>query len=227
MKTKMLGLMLLGIASSALAIERGELDNRIHTLTAKFEAMQQDPTKGIPVETLRKAKGIVLLDRTKAGFLFAYQGGAGVAMVRDTKSAHWSPAAFLKADEGSLGFQIGGQQSFIVILFMETNFTRWLTEQSGRYGGEARGTAGDTTAGVEGEAPPQEPSVLVFDSRQGLYGGAAVKGGSITPDNSANSVYYGRPVTISDILFGDKVKPTEATLALVDQIVASSKLVKN
>jgi lipid-binding SYLF domain-containing protein len=86
MKTALVGLFLLGFAATALAIDKAELDNRIRTLTAKFEAMQQKPDKSIPAETLGKAKGIVLLDRTKAGFVFAYQGGGGVAMVKQGNS---------------------------------------------------------------------------------------------------------------------------------------------
>lgn len=226
MKKTILGLMLLGIAGTALAVGRSELDDRIRALTAKFEAMQQDPVKGIPAETLRKAKGIVLLDRTKAGVVFAYQGGSGVAMVKDS-SGHWSPAAFLRAQDASLGAQIGGQHSFIVMVFMSTNFDRWLTGQQERFGAEATGTAGDSTKGVESETVPQEPSVLIFDSHQGLFGGAAVKGGSIMADDGANSAYYGQPLTISDILFGKKVKPSETTLALVEQITASSKQARN
>jgi lipid-binding SYLF domain-containing protein len=226
MKTKILGLMLLGIASSTFAVDRVELDNRIRTLTAKFETLQQDPAKAIPAETLRKAKGIVLLDRTKAGVVFAYQGGSGLAMAKDAPG-QWSPAAFLKADEASLGAQIGGQHSFIVMVFMDTNFDRWLNDEKARYGGEARGTAGDSSAGVEGETGPQEPSVLVFNSREGLFGGAAGKAGSITFDAPANRIYYGQPLTANDILFGGKVSPTEAAQALADQIAASSRLARN
>ena len=226
MKTKMLGLMLLGIASSAFAVGRVELDNRIRSLTAKFETLQQDSAKAIPAETLGKAQGIVLLDRTKAGVAFAYQGGSGVAMAKDA-SGRWSPAAFLRADEASLGAQIGGQKSFIVMVFMDTNFERWLKDEKERFGAEARGTAGDSTSGVESQTGPREPSVLIFDSRQGLFGGAALKGGSIRFDDPANRIYYGQPLTANDILFGGKVSPTEAALALADQIAASSKLARN
>src|ERR1044071_9535183 len=141
MKTAIVGLFALGFAVSAFALDKTELDNRIRTLTAKFEALQQKPDKRIPAETLAKAKGIVLLDRTKAGFIFAYQGGGGVAMVKNGNSDKWSPAAFLSANEASLGFQVGGQHSFIVILFMNTNSTRLLTEPNVQFGGEARGTA--------------------------------------------------------------------------------------
>src|SRR2546425_12454666 len=135
MKTIALSLALLSFASSTFAIEKAELERRIHSLTSKFEALQQK--NPIPAENLRRAKGIVLLDRTKAGFLFAYQGGAGVAMVKDHDK--WSPAAFLSANEASLGFQVGSQQAFIVILLMDTNATRLLTEPSFEFGGEARG----------------------------------------------------------------------------------------
>ena len=214
----------MGFAATALAIDKAELDNRIRTLTAKFEAMQQKPDKSIPAETLHKAKGIVLLDRTKAGFVFAYQGGSGVAMVKNASSEKWSPAAFLSANEASLGFQVGGQQSFIVILFMNTNSTRWLTEPNLQFGGEARGTAGDSSTGAEGNVAPREPSVLVYDDRKGLYGGAAIKGDAIAPDETANRVYYGQAVSVSEILFENKVKPTETAAQLAGKIAERSKV---
>ena len=224
MKTALVGLFLLGFAATALAIDKAELDNRIRTLTAKFEAMQQKPDKSIPAETLGKAKGIVLMDRTKAGFVFAYQGGGGVAMVKQGNSEKWSPAAFLSANEASLGFQVGGQQSFIVILFMNTNSTHLLTEPNLQFGGEARGTAGDSSIGAEGNVAPAEPSVLVYDDRKGLYGGAAIKGGAIAPDETANRVYYEKAVTMSEILFENKVKPTETAAQLAGKIAERSKV---
>jgi len=224
MKTALVGLFVLSFSATVLAIDKAELDNRVRTLTAKFEALQQKPDKSIPAESLRKAKGIVLLDRTKAGFVFAYQGGSGVAMVKDAKTDKWSPAAFLTANEASLGFQIGGQQSFIVILFMNTNSTHLLTEPNVQFGGEARGTAGDSSVGAEGNVAPREPSVLVYDDRKGLYGGAAIKGGAIAPDETANRVYYEKALTMSEILFENKVKPTETAAQLAAKIAERSKV---
>lgn len=226
MKRAFVGLFVLGFAARVVALDKVELDNRIRTLTAKFEALQQKPDKSIPAETLGKARGIVLLDRTKAGFVFAYQGGSGVAMVKDAKSDKWSPPAFLTANEASLGFQIGGQQSFVVILFMNTNSTRLLTEPNVQFGGEARGTAGDSSAGAEGNVAPREPSVLVYDDRKGLYGGAAIKGDAIAPDDTANRVYYEKAVTVGEILFENKVKPTETAVQLASKIAERSKVAK-
>ncbi len=226
MKSITLALICLGFAGTSLATDRVELGNRVRMLAAKFEALQLNPTKRIPVETLREAKGIVLLDRTKAGLLFAFQGGSGVAMLKAEKPDQWGPVAFLSANEASLGFQVGGQQAFVVILLMDDNATRLLTERKFQFGGEARGTMGDASSGVAGYVTPPEPSVLVFTDRQGLYGGAAIKGGAMAPDDSANLVYYGQPLTTSEILFDHKVKPTEEALALADRIAVSSKLAK-
>ena len=219
----MLGLTLLGFAGTAMAIDKAELDNRVRTLTAKLVAMQQKSDKSIPAETLSRARGIILLDRTKAGFIFAYQGGGGVAMVKDPKSDQWSPAAFLAAHEASLGFQVGGQQSFFVILLMNAEATRFLTEPNFEFGGEARGTAGNQTAGVAGTVASPEQPVMVFDDRQGLYGGAAIKGGAISPDEEANRAYYMQYLTMKDILFDNKVKPTDVAVELAGKISEFSK----
>ena len=217
MKNIIFGFCALLLAVSAFAKDKAELDNRIRKLTGKFEAMQSNPDKAIPADTLKKAQGIVLLDRTKAGFIFAFQGGSGLAMVKDAKSGKWSPPAFLTANEASLGFQIGGQQSFIVILLMNTHAARILTDGDIDFGGEARGTAGNSSAGAEGSIKSQ-PSVLVYDDRKGLYGGAALKGGALSTDEDGNNAYYGQYVTLEDILFKNKFQASEAANALVEKI---------
>ena len=221
MKTIILSLLLLGLTAPAYAQDLVQLDQRLQLLTAKFDALQHASDKCIPPDLLAKAKGIVLLDRTKAGFLFAYQGGNGVALVKNG-SGDWSPAAFLTASEASLGFQVGGEQNFFVILLMTTNAAEALTESTIDFGGEAQGTAGDQSAAVQGNVTP-EHSVIVYDDHQGLFGGASIKGGAISPDNNANEIYYDKFVTMSDILFDQKVKPSDATVALEQKISAYSK----
>lgn len=212
---KLLGtILVLVVAFGAKAVDRLSLDQKANTLLAKFELMQEKPDKRVPPQFLRKARAIILLDRTKAGFVFAYQGGGGVALVKD-KRGRWSPLAFMKADEASLGFQIGAQQSFVVILLMNEESARTLIADAAfEFGGEARGTAGDVSEGVEGKVDDIERAVLVFNDREGLFGGAAVKGGAISPDQTANCVYYGQPVTMEDILFKRKVKLSEAAVTL-------------
>ncbi|MDE3066055.1 MAG: lipid-binding SYLF domain-containing protein [Verrucomicrobiota bacterium] len=221
-KPILLVLALLGCAGQALALDRTQLDDRIRLLTAKFEALQRSPDQRVPADLLRQARGVVLLDRFKAGFLFAFQGGGGVALVRD-KSGHWSPAAFLTANEASLGFQVGGERNFCVILLMTTRATEALTGSTSNFGGEARGTAGNQSSGVEGKFTDSGQAALIFEDRNGFYGGVSIKGGTLSPDNRANEIYYGRYVSVRDILFGRKVASTPAEIELARQLSAFSK----
>ena len=215
-------LLLLVCAFPVHAQNQAQLDERIRTLTAKFETMQQTPDKRVPADMLEKAKGVILLDRTKAGFIFAFQGGGGVALVKN-KSGKWSPPAFLSANEASLGFQIGGEQDFYVILLMTTNATQALTDSTIDFGGEARGTAGNDSAGVEGKVASPEQSVIVYDSRQGLFGGVSIKGGAISSDDHANAVYYNQAVSMREILFDKKVTSTTTATDLAKKISDYSK----
>ncbi len=224
MRIALTGILFLGVALSAQAVDKAALDTRIRTLTYKLEELQSKPAKRIPPENLRKAQGIILLDRTKAGFIFAYQGGAGVAMVKDAKTGTWSPPAFLKANEASLGFQVGGQQAFVVVLLMNTNATQALTQASFDFGGEASGTAGDSTAKAEGTVNSDiKPLIMVYTDTSGLYGGAAIKGGAVSPDTDANAAYYGEFLTPNQILFEKKGKPSDAAAALAKKLTEFAK----
>ncbi|HTL55772.1 MAG TPA: lipid-binding SYLF domain-containing protein [Candidatus Limnocylindrales bacterium] len=211
-------LTILSLGCPAMALDRLSLEQKVQKLTLKFDALQAKPDKRVPADVLAKAKAIILLDRTKAGFIFAYQGGGGLAMVKD-KKGKWSPLAFVKADEASLGFQIGGEQTFFVILLMNDESAKTLNSDSTiEIGGEARGTAGDTSAGVEGKVEDVQRAVIIYNDRQGLFGGAAVKGGVISPDIDANLVYYDAAATMNDILFEKKFKATDSAVTLARKI---------
>ncbi|HUA68471.1 MAG TPA: lipid-binding SYLF domain-containing protein [Candidatus Saccharimonadales bacterium] len=222
MKALMMGLILTGFVSSTLAMDRAELDDRIRMLTAKFEALQAQPDKRVPAAVLRQAQGIILLDTTKAGFMFAFQGGDGVAMVKDNWG-NWSPVAFLNKKEASFGFQAGGEQNFYAILLMDTNTTQQLTQSQINVGGEAGGTAGSNSGSVDGRFNPPKESIRVYADRAGFYGGMAFKGGTLSPANNDNAVYYGQSVSMRDILFDRRVQPTQAAFDLADKIKTYSK----
>jgi SH3 domain-containing YSC84-like protein 1 len=222
MKAMLLGLLLFGFVSPVWAVDRAELDDRIRMLTGKFEALQAQSDKRVPADVLRKAQGIILLDTTKAGFMFAFQGGNGVAMVKD-KWGNWSPVAFVNRNEGSFGFQAGGEQNFYVILLMTTNATHVLLKPAIDFGAEAQGTAGDTSSRAEGKIVAPFQSVLVYDEHNGFYGGVAFKNGALVPNENDNQVYYGQYVSMRDILFAKKLEATPAAANLAEKIKTYSR----
>jgi SH3 domain-containing YSC84-like protein 1 len=223
MKWVIATLLLLGFAGTTLAVNQAELDHRIQMLTSKFEIMEAKPEKRIPPKLLSQAQGIVLLDRFKAGFLFAYEGGAGIAMARNPHTGGWSAPLFVSANQASLGFQAGGKESFVVILLMDKDAVHGLAANNFSFGGEASGTAGNATGGADGTVSSNQPSILVYSDASGLYGGVAVKGGNISPDTKAGIAYYGEYVSPEQILFEQKVKPSIAASRLAQVIQTDSK----
>ena len=215
--------LLFGLAVSGLAADRNDLDQRIRKLTDEFEAMRANPGKRISPELLQQAQGIILLDGTRAGLLFAYQHAGGIAMVKDPHTGQWGPVSFVGANEASQGLQIGGVHSFTVILIMSADASWTLANPVIKLGSEVSGTAGNATGRTEGAISSLEQTSMAYSDLHGLYAGAAIKGGSIWPDTGANLAYYGLPLSAKGILFDGKVKATAAAEELAQKISEASK----
>jgi lipid-binding SYLF domain-containing protein len=107
---------------------------------------------------------------------------------------------------------------------MNTNATRALTDSKVSFGGEASGTAGNSSGQAESTVPSDDKQlIMVYSDATGLYGGACVKGGALSPDNDANVAYYGQSLTPKEILFDNKGNPTEAATNLAQEIIQNSK----
>jgi lipid-binding SYLF domain-containing protein len=128
----------------------------------------------------------------------------------------------MNSHEGSFGAQIGGKSTFCVILLMTEAARDRLTASKVDWGGEAGGTGGSSSGGV-GDNFTEEPPMLVFGESKGLYGGAAIKGGSVAADDKANQKYYGQFYSIKDILFEKKVKPSETATDFAKKLEAAMK----
>src|SRR6266850_803013 len=65
------------------------------------------PEQGIPDAVLRDAKGLAILTRLKAGFVFSGEGGAGVVIARTPRG--WSAPSAIGTGGVGFGFQIGAE----------------------------------------------------------------------------------------------------------------------
>jgi lipid-binding SYLF domain-containing protein len=206
MKTFILMALILGLAGTATADPRADLDDSVRKLMARFDSLQANAEARIPSDKLKRAKGVIVMDRTKGGFVFGYERGFGISMVKHGDK--WGAFSFMNSNEGSFGAQIGGKNTFCVILLMSDAARDQLLESKVTFGGEAGGTGGSSSGGV-GDKFTTEPPVLVFGEAKGLYGGATIKGGNVAADDKANKDYYGKIYSLKDILFEKKVKPSE------------------
>ena len=140
MRRYLLTILFLGLAATTFAETKSELDDRVRKLMAQFDSLQANTEARIPADKLKKASGVILMERTKGGLVFGYEQGFGVAMVKN--KGEWSPFAFMNSHEGSFGAQIGGKSTFCVILLMTEAARDRLIASKVDWGGEAGGTGG-------------------------------------------------------------------------------------
>jgi len=182
---------------TARAAESGRLEQRLAAAAVNFEALQADPGRAIPPAILREARGLVILRETKAGLILGGKNGSGVALVKWTNG--WSAPAFYRVREAGIGLQAGWQSATFVHVLMTEAAVSALRTNDFRFGVGLRITSGPRTVGDEAKTSSLGSDVLVYSDTGGLFGGLAVEGGVLKPDDSANRAYHGRVAT--EILF--------------------------
>ena len=104
--------------------------------------VQEMPDQGIPEDLLRSCDGIAVIPSTiSAGLGIGGQYGQGIIMARSPKGGWSSPAIFTLAG-GSIGWQIGGQASDIVLLIMNRRSIDGILQGKFKLGADAAVSAG-------------------------------------------------------------------------------------
>lgn len=192
---------------------QGQLEERIDMNRIRLEERQVRAEHAIPPQVLRAAKGIVILNKVKAGFIVAAEVGNGIAMV---KNAHgqWSAPAFITTGKGSWGFQIGANNSVTFLLLMNDESLNLLRGGNGAsVGMNLEAVAGPLGAGGDIETLTLKKPVLVYSSSAGAFAGISLQAGAIAEAANKNRNFYG--VTMGQILFGGTTKATTNGNALI------------
>ena len=205
-----------GMGANPLKKSAEKLDLRIRRSAERFIEMQKEPGKRIPAELLARARGIIILHRVKAGLVVGGEAGNGVALVRDKTTGVWSAPAFISSAEGSYGIQVGAQESTFVLLLMNETGLKPLLGGSVNIGVDVAATAGPLNEGGKFDTTTVQSPILVYSDVEGLFVGAAFKGGGILPAQKNNDLYYGR--SMNDILFDASVRPSATGQHLIDVI---------
>jgi SH3 domain-containing YSC84-like protein 1 len=214
------------LAAPALAASKNKLDARVRDLTEYFDKVQRNPETAVPAEILSKAEGLVVMRNYKAGFIVGVSGGHGVAIVKNKTTGKWGPVGFLKAGEGSFGFQAGAQRNDMILVLMNSDGVKLLTDPNLKVGVDVRATVGPKSAGDQANFKTDQTPVLVYGDTRGLFGGAALETGGLFPDTGDNQEYYGKTLTVPEIVIDQKVEPTEAAKRLADKVEQYAKAAK-
>ncbi|MEM7071400.1 MAG: lipid-binding SYLF domain-containing protein [Pseudomonadota bacterium] len=140
---------------------------------------------------VRAAKAVVIIPNLyKIGFLFGVEAGSGVMMARADNGV-WSYPAFVKIKSGSFGFQVGYQESQLLLLVLTQKGLSSLLNQPVTLGGEISAAAGPIGEGYQAATTTQlGADVLSYMSASGAFIGAALEGSLLTPDDKLTNIYY-------------------------------------
>ena len=195
--------------SSATEPHKKITDRLTESATVLSEIMNT-PDKGIPEDMLEKAHCAVIVPGLKKGaFIVGGQYGKGFLTCR--KNGTWSAPAAIRMEGGSVGFQIGGSETDVVMLVMNERGAERLMQSQFTLGGEGSVAAGPVgrTATAQTDAK-FTAEILGWSRSRGAFAGIALKGATLRADMDDNESLYGRKLDTKDIVTGDMEIPPSA-----------------
>ena len=169
--------------------------------------------QGIPQDLLNKAYCVVIIPSLKKGaFVVGGQYGKGFAVCRaGADGVGWGAPAAVKVEGGSVGFQIGGSSTDVIMLVMNEHGMRDLEKDKFTLGGDASVAAGPVgrTATANTDAY-MTAEILSWSRTKGLFAGISLSGATVRPDGEANKELYGEKLDNRQILMTSKKPPSAA-----------------
>ncbi|MEX0689150.1 MAG: lipid-binding SYLF domain-containing protein [Pirellulales bacterium] len=158
--------------------------------------------ESIPPAMLATAQGVAIFpNMIKGGFIFGVNFGKGVLLVRRSDGS-WSPPAMVTMGGGSLGFQAGVQAADIVLVFATPRSLEGMIRgEKVTLGADANVALGpigrSANAGTDAQLGAE---IYSYARSRGLFLGVSVNGASLSIDQNATGMLYGRGgITPADI----------------------------
>jgi SH3 domain-containing YSC84-like protein 1 len=202
---------------TAVASDREDDLNRIHKAAQVFKEIMDAPDQGIPQDLLKSAKCIAIIPgEVKFAFIFGGNYGRGLATCRTGHG--WSAPMFVAIDGGSVGYQIGGSSTDLVMLFMNDRALQSLLSDKFKLGADASVAAGPVGRHASADTDLKlKAEVLSYSRAKGIFAGVSLDGAVVQADKSGDEAMYGHDVDRHEILNG-KVEVPESARPLLHEI---------
>lgn len=189
-----------------------ELRTRMSSAADVFARLAKSQEINIPDHILKRAHCVAVLpDVVQAAFFAGGKYGHGVVSCRNEKN-QWSAPAFVTLGGASFGLQAGANKAALVLFFMDESARRSLVSNSFNLGGDIGVSAGPVGRATAGATDLELTGILSYSVSQGLFAGVSLQGAVFAPDKQANVDYYGREVSMDQLVLGDEISivPLEA-----------------
>jgi lipid-binding SYLF domain-containing protein len=197
---------MLFVAHGLLAADNEQ--KRLENSGVVLEEVMNTP-ENIPQQVLEKAECVIVFPSVlKAAFVVggSYGRGAMVCRTGPGFKGPWGAPSMFALEGGSVGFQIGGQATDLILLVMNNRGASSILSSKVKLGADASVAAGpkgrdasaDTDAYLRAE-------ILSYSRSRGVFAGVSLEGSTLRPDNDANEAIYHHKITASEIVLGKNV----------------------
>jgi lipid-binding SYLF domain-containing protein len=185
---------------------------RLDEAAAVFSEIMATPDKGIPQDLLEKAHCIVIVPDLKTGaFIVGGKYGKGYVSCRNKSGADWSAPGTVRIEGGSVGFQIGGSSTDLIMLVMSERGSDKLLSSKFTLGAEGSVAAGPVGRTATAQTDAQlHADILSWSRSQGLFAGLALEGATLRQDLDDNATLYGKKLENRNIVTGGVRAPKAA-----------------
>jgi lipid-binding SYLF domain-containing protein len=186
----------------AYAADKYKEEDRAKDAAAVLSELMQTPDKGIPQDLLNKAHCAVIIPGVKKGaFVVGAEYGRGFEVCRKAGGEGWGNPAPMQLEGGSVGFQIGGQDTDVVLLVMNHDGMRKLLQDKFAVGADASVAAGPVGRSASAMTDAEmHAEILAWSRNHGVFAGLALKGTTMLGDKKAAEEIYGHPMTNREII---------------------------
>src|SRR5215470_928588 len=211
----------------AMLLIDDKIADRLWESSKVVDELVQAPDSDIPKDLLKKAECVAVIPGLKKGALGigGNYGRGAVSCKKDAGKGPFGPPAMIYVTGGSFGFQIGGQETDVVMLFMTPDSLKHLLRDSVKLGVDASaagGPKGRTAAAATNATMRAE--ILTYSRSRGAFAGVSLNGAVLKPDNDANEKLYGRKIEVKELVEQGTVPVPEAAKKFVEAVSQATSL---
>src|SRR5216684_8606144 len=189
-----------------LVLPAGAVDDkiadRLWEASKVVEELIKAPDSDIPKDLLKKAQCVAVVPGLKKAALgFGGELGRGaVSCKKNAGKGPFGPPAMIAITGGSFGFQIGGQETDVVMLFMTPDSLKHLLRDKVTLGVDASAAAGPKGREASAETnATMRAEILTYSRARGAFAGVSLKGAVLRPDKDANKNVYNRQIDVREL----------------------------
>lgn len=201
--------LLIGLLAMGAPLLAGEAVERANRAGEVLDEVMGTPESSIPQDLINKAHCVAVIPGVKkAGFIVGGRYGKGIISCRAPGNEAWTGPSAIRIEGGSVGFQIGGSSTDVVLLLMNKSGKDKLLSSRFTLGGDAAVAGGPVGRSAQAQTDAQmRAEILSYSRSRGVFAGVSLEGATLRQDADDNEELYGKPVTPNQILDGELAPP--------------------